>query len=121
MKKMINKEVKILKTLTEQISHKVIECSSVGYIGYYCAPKSGILSMQYSIERGIVTRWDDMEEICHHSFYNELRIAPEEHAVILTEVPLNPKANREKMTQILFEIFNVPKLYIACSNVLSLY
>jgi actin-related protein len=57
-----------------------------------------VLTLKYPIEHGIVTNWDDMEKIWHHTFYNELRVA-----------------------QIMFETFNVPAMYVNIQAVLSLY
>ena len=85
--------------------------------------QSGVDSPALSspIDRGIVTNWDDMERIWHHVFYNYLRIAPEECMVLMSEVPFNPKANKNKTTQIMFEAFNIPFFYLCITPLLSLY
>merc|ERR1719150_646504 len=91
------------------------------YVGDNAQLKRGILKVTYPVEHGIVQDWDDMEKIWQHTFYNGLRVKPQEHAVLLTEAAQNPKANRERMTQIMFESFYVPALYVSTQAVLSLY
>ena len=62
-----------------------------------------------------------MEKIWEHCFNNELRIDPADNNLLVTEAPGNPKSNREKMAQLLFDTFNVRGLYIVNSTLLPLY
>jgi len=91
------------------------------YIGEEAVKRRGVLTLAYPLEHGVVTNWSDMEKIWHHTFYNELRVDPAAQPVLLTEAPLNPKANREKITQVMFEVFGVPALHVSIQAVLSLY
>lgn len=91
------------------------------YIGDEAQEKRGMLLLSFPVEHGVVTNWADMEKIWHHAFFNELRVGPEEHPVLVTEAPLNPKANRERMLDILFDTFGVPAMYVQVQAVLALY
>ena len=62
-----------------------------------------------------------MEKIWDYCFYERLCIAPAEDPVLLTDEPLNSKANREKMTQIFFETYLTPAVYVSNKAPLSLY
>ncbi|KAJ5067078.1 actin [Anaeramoeba ignava] len=90
------------------------------YIGDEAIAKRGILRMKYPIENGTVINWDDMEKIWHHCFYNELRVAPEEHPALLMDSVFNSKIHKEKITQIMFETFCTPFFYLENQSVLSL-
>ncbi|GJN28149.1 hypothetical protein PR202_gb16238 [Eleusine coracana subsp. coracana] len=91
------------------------------YVGDEAQSLRRLLTMNNPIENGVVRDWDDMEKIWRHTFYDKLNVMPEEHPVLLTEPPRNPKDKREKMTEIMFETFNIPAMYVSMQGLLSLY
>ncbi|KAK6355803.1 Actin-like protein [Orbilia javanica] len=91
------------------------------FIGSRAQDLRGLLKIKYPLEHGIVTDWDDMERIWQYVYSDELKTLSEEHPVLLTEAPLNPRANRDMAAQIFFETFNVPALFTSVQAVLSLY
>eukprot|EP00727_Mastigamoeba_balamuthi_P009477 m51a1_g5151 putative actin (2120) ;mRNA; r:50170-66391 len=94
---------------------------SGSYVGDEAQAMRGMLAIKSPIEHGLVADWDGMDTVWRHTFYNELGVAPEEHPVLLTEAPLNPRASRERMAQAMFETFSVPAMYVAVQAVLALY
>jgi len=92
------------------------------FIGPKAEEYRGLLNIKYPMEHGVVQDWNDMERIWQYIYSKEqLATFSEEHPVLLTEAPLNPRRNREKAAELFFETFNVPALFISMQAVLSLY
>jgi len=93
------------------------------YVGNEAQEHREILDLQSPVQGGFITDWDAMEKLWEYTFDHELQISPESNnmPVLLTDAPLNPKVNRERMAQIMFETFKVPGFYIVSTPVLSLY
>ena len=92
------------------------------YLAEEALKMKGVLNLSHPIKTGIVEDWEDMSKVFHHTFYNELRVRPDElNGVLLTEAPRNPKQNRERLAMEMFETFEVRQIYVAIQAVMSLY
>jgi len=91
------------------------------YIGDEAMSKKGVLKLEFPVENGIVKNWDAMISIWTHTFFNEVRISPEDAPVMITDSDRDPKVNKEKIAQIMFEKMKTPALFLVNPGILSLY
>jgi actin-related protein 2 len=81
-----------------------------------------MLELSYPMENGMVRNWDEMTHIWDYTFgESKLNIDPKECKILLTEPPMNPTKNREKMIEMMFEKYGFQGCYIAIQAVLTLY
>ncbi|XP_021911702.1 actin-related protein 2 [Carica papaya] len=90
-------------------------------VGEACADLRHQLDISYPVHNGIVQNWDDMGHVWDRAFYHELKINPTECKILLTDPPLNPSKNREKMVETMFEKYNFAGVFIQIQAVLTLY
>ncbi|KAL3316928.1 Actin- protein 2 [Cichlidogyrus casuarinus] len=81
-----------------------------------------MLEISYPMDCGIVRDWTDMVHLYDYTFGpQKLNINPNECKILLTEPPLNPKKNREKLAEVMFEKYGFQGIYVAIQAVLTLY
>jgi actin-related protein 2 len=90
-------------------------------IGDEAAANRNYLQVTQPMEHGIVRNWEDMKHLWDYTFNEKLRIDVRDRKVLLTEPPMNPRANRQKMCQVMFEEYGFGGVYIAIQAVLTLY
>lgn len=79
------------------------------------------LQVTSPLEHGVIKNWPDMKHLWDYTINDKLKIDPVGKKVLLTEPPMNPLANREKMCQVMFEEYGFEYVYIAIQAVLTLY
>jgi len=90
-------------------------------VGDEAAKLRSMLQITYPMDNGIVRNWDDAKHVWNYTFFERLQINPKECKIMLTEPPMNPMQNREKMVQVMFEDYGFQACYIAIQAVLTLY
>ncbi|KAL0450819.1 UNVERIFIED_CONTAM: Actin-related protein 2 [Sesamum latifolium] len=90
-------------------------------VGDACLKWRHQLDVSYPVNNGIVQNWDDMGHVWDHAFFSELKVDPKECKILLTDPPLNPSKNREKMVEVMFEKYNFAAIFIQIQAVLTLY
>ncbi|XP_044009683.1 actin-related protein 2 isoform X4 [Aphidius gifuensis] len=91
-------------------------------IGDEASKLRSLLEINYPMQNGIVRNWEDMCHVWDYTFGKEkLDINPKECKILLTEPPMNPTTNREKMIEVMFEKYQFAGVYIAVQAVLTLY
>lgn len=75
------------------------------------------------IKNNEITNWKDLEDCWHHILFKELGIKKSRNeSPVLIAVPVQwTKLDHERITQIFFENFNVPGVYIAPQPLLTLF
>ena len=91
------------------------------FIGDEAEAHRGIMKLDYPMTHGIVENWADMEKVWTYVYgKTKLGVNSEEHPVLLTEAPLNPRQNQEQAAEVFFETFGVPALFVSPQATLSL-
>lgn len=94
------------------------------FVGQKLDEHRGAFLLEYPMDKGHVVDggWDAMESLWEHVYSKaNLNVRAEDHPVLMTEAPLNPRQNRDKIAEIFFETFRAPALFLAPPAVLSLY
>lgn len=90
-------------------------------VGDDAAAVRTMLQISYPMDNGIIKRWEDMQHVWDYTFQEKLQIDTTGRKILLTEPPMNPLSNREKMCEVMFERYQFGGVYVAIQAVLALY
>ncbi|CAH1785345.1 unnamed protein product [Owenia fusiformis] len=79
------------------------------------------MEMTSCLKEGMVENWDLFEQMLDYVYKRHLRSESNMHPVLMSEPAWNSKGKREKLTELMFEKYNVPAFFLCKNAVLSAF
>lgn len=73
------------------------------------------------VKDSMIEDWDVFEKVLDYTYAKCIKSDSEFHPVLMSEAPWNTRAKREKLTEIMFEKYNVPAFYLVKNAVLAAF
>uniref|UniRef100_A0A674AW21 Actin-like 6A n=1 Tax=Salmo trutta TaxID=8032 RepID=A0A674AW21_SALTR len=71
------------------------------------------------LKNGMIEDWDSFQAILDHTYKMHFKSEPSMHPVLMSEASWNTRAKREKLTELMFEHYNIPAFFLCKTAVLS--
>ncbi|XP_071954669.1 actin-like protein 6A [Antedon mediterranea] len=103
------------QTIKESKSKKyVIDTNALHF------PREG-MELSHPLKDGMIEDWDIFENLLDHLYKKHVRSDPLQHPVLMSEVPWNSRNKRERLTELMFEHYNIPAFFLCKNAVLSAF
>jgi actin-like protein 6A len=79
------------------------------------------MELENPLTDGLVSNWDLVDRLLDHGFRKRLGVEPKHHPVLLAEATFNTRQLREAATELLFEKYQVPAMFVAKNAVLAAF
>lgn len=83
-------------------------------------PRKG-MEMTTFLKDGMIENWDTFEQVMDHVYSRHIKSESQLHPVLMSEPAWNNRGKREKLTELMFEKYNVPAFFLCKNAVLSAF
>lgn len=79
------------------------------------------MEIQTYMKDGMIDNWDLFEKVLDYTYAKVLKTESQYHPVLFSECAWNVRSNRERLTELMFEKYNVPAFFVVKNAVLAAF
>ncbi|XP_048092327.1 actin-like protein 6B isoform X4 [Alosa alosa] len=83
-------------------------------------PRAGV-ELISPLKNGMIEDWEAFQAIVDHVYSKYIKSEPNLHPVLMSEAPWNSRVKREKLTELMFEHYNIPAFFLCKTAVLTAF